>query len=90
MVSSTQLSAAAQAQVQEALQALTAGLQTGEIHSTALQHLQQLLPPASVAPLQTAMDMFDFDQALQCAQALQASVTMHSDSERKPPHAAQP
>ena len=30
-----------------------------------------------------------FDQALQCAQALASSVSTSSDSERKPPHAAQ-
>ncbi|WP_162777386.1 Hpt domain-containing protein [Comamonas kerstersii] len=80
------LSAAARTQVQEALQALTEALQGGEIDSEALQ---QLLPEAMVAALQAAIDMFGFDQALQCAQALASSVSTSSDSERKPPHAAQ-
>lgn len=83
------LSAAARTQVQEALQALTEALQGGEIDSEALQQLQQLLPEAMVAALQAAIDMFGFDQALQCAQALASSVSTSSDSERKPPHAAQ-
>lgn len=89
MAAEAGLSAAARTQVQEALQALTEALQGGEIDSEALQQLQQLLPEAMVAALQAAIDMFDFDQALQCAQALASSVSTSSDSERKPPHAAQ-
>lgn len=60
-----------------------------ECGCAALQQLQQLLPEAMVAALQAAIDMFGFDQALQCAQALASSVSTSSDSERKPPHAAQ-
>lgn len=86
MAAEAGLSAAARTQVQEALQALTEALQGGEIDSEALQ---QLLPEAMVAALQAAIDMFGFDQALQCAQALASSVSTSSDSERKPPHAAQ-
>lgn len=89
MAAEAGLSAAARTQVQEALQALTEALQGGEIDSEALQQLQQLLPETMVAALQAAIDMFDFDQALQCAQALASSVSTSSDSERKPPHAAQ-
>ncbi|OOH84692.1 ATP-binding response regulator [Comamonas kerstersii] len=89
MAAEAGLSAAARTQVQEALQALTEALQGGEIDSEALQQLQQLLPEAMVAALQAAIDMFGFDQALQCAQALASSVSTSSDSERKPPHAAQ-
>lgn len=68
---------------------LAALLQGGAIDSEALQQLQQLLPEAMVAALQAAIDMFGFDQALQCAQALASSVSTSSDSERKPPHAVQ-
>lgn len=89
MAAEAGLSAAARTQVQEALQALTEALQGGEIDSEALQQLLQLLPEAMVAALQAAIDMFGFDQALQCAQALASSVSTSSDSERKPPHAAQ-
>jgi two-component system, sensor histidine kinase and response regulator len=64
------LSAMARAQAQEALQAVCTALQLGEIDSDAMQHLRQRLPHTQVAALQAALDMFDFDQALQAAQHL--------------------
>lgn len=49
-------------------------MQAGEIDGQALQHLCLLLPSADTAALQTALDIFDLDQALHCVRALAQSL----------------
>lgn len=61
------------AHTQAALQKLANSLHHGEIHDRALQHLVAALPPAEMAALQAAIDLFDLDQALRCVQALIAT-----------------
>ena len=61
----------------EDLQVLAAALQTGEIHDAALQRLSRAMGAPEFAALQSALDMFDLDQALQC---VQTSINMLNSS----------
>ena len=89
VVPAAHLSPVAHAQVQQALRAVCSALQVGEIDSAALQQLRQCLPAAQTEALQAALDMFDFDQALQSAQAL-ADALLDVTELSKNDHAAQP
>lgn len=84
----TALSAAQHQQAASVLPILIAALQAGEIPSKALEQLSQLLPAAAMVPIQTALDVFDFDQALGSAQAL--AYHFQPLDHGKTPHVAQP
>ena len=62
-------------QLQDWLDATVQALQGGELASDALQSLHQHAAAADILPLQEALDAFDFDRALECAQALKKKWT---------------
>lgn len=79
------LSAQAQAALQADLHTLATALQAGEIDNEALQRICQTLPDTETTPVQTALDMFDLDQALRGVQALQ---NRYADTDTDPTHHA--
>ena len=70
------------------LAALASALEMGEIPTQPLEQLMHLLPATMMTPIQTALDQFDFDQALAAAHALGThfSTSHHGNTS----HAAQP
>ena len=75
---------------QTALQALTTRLQSGEIDNAALEQLATLLPAQQMTLLYAAIDVFDFDQALQAAAAIAQTLGSDLKPSQELPHADQP
>ncbi|WP_045265822.1 hypothetical protein, partial [Comamonas aquatica] len=78
------LSSAQQSQALTALRALGEALQQGEIASPALQAVQQLLPAPELVALLEALDLFEFERALECVRTLSTRLETCVDDE---PHA---
>ena len=78
------LSPAQQLQALTALHALGKALPQGEIASPALQTLQQLLPAPELAALLEALDLFEFERALECVRTLSTRLETCVDDQ---PHA---
>jgi hypothetical protein len=78
------LSPAQQSQALAALHALGEALQQGEIASPALQAVQQLLPAPELVALLEALDLFEFERALECVRTLSTRLETCVDDE---PHA---
>ncbi|WP_239231504.1 Hpt domain-containing protein, partial [Comamonas aquatica] len=80
----TTLPPAQQLQALTALHTLGKALQQGEIASPALQAVQQLLPAPELVALLEALDLFEFERALECVRTLSTRLETCVDDE---PHA---
>lgn len=81
-IAPTQLDATQHAQALLTLEQLHNALAHAELPETALQTLTQLLPALALAPLQQAIDHFDFERAQRCLEHLQTqlrSVPAHKE-----------